>query len=336
MLAAQKTVQRDASAGRTIGGCTSFVAKNADSTLHARTVDYWGMGYWQKHALLMYVDPRDPGGNPDGYRYLSIADVGELWAGTSGVNDKGLVVTTHLHVSRDIAPLDGRLTMSGLQLALRMATSPARPEVSVYRYVETMLRRAASVDEAVAIAQSMRPVGSWSFIVSDPTGAHAIVDATPRDLKVHRDETVATNFYLDAGMRSLEAFPSRGPIEGARLRYKRAHELVDPRATRMTVACATATTSPPRRRARSLRTASRRSTPRSPSWWRRRPNTPRASGSPNRMVTATRPRPSPPSLRSTGRRGSMRRVARRGACRGNALGSTPRSTASPPNPTPRR
>ncbi len=212
--------------GGTIGGCTSFVAKDGDATVHARNVDEWGMGYWQPHASVVFVDPRTASGGRDGHRYAQVSELGQLWAGTTGVNERGLVVTTHMHVSRDVAPLDGALTLSPMGLFARVSLSPKRSEVGVYRIVETMLRRAGSVAEAGLVARSMRPIGSWSFIVSDPSGARAVIDATPRDVRVHMGESVATNTYVDEDMRDRELVPSRGPVEGARLRLQRATALV--------------------------------------------------------------------------------------------------------------
>ena len=225
-LATGGGVQLDGVTGGTVGGCTSFVAQDGETTVHARNVDYWGMGYWQPHATLVFVDPRTASGGRDGHRYAQLSDLGELWAGTTGVNERGLVVTTHLHVSRDVAPLDGALTLSSLGLFTRVKLSKPRAEVGVYRIVETMLRRAGSVAEAGLVARSMRPMGSWSFIVSDPSGARAVIDATPREVQVHVGESVATNLYVNKEMQARELIPSRGPVEGARLRLQRAQTLV--------------------------------------------------------------------------------------------------------------
>lgn len=209
-----------------IGGGTSFVARDGDTTVHARSVDAWSRGYWQPHATLVFVDPRKASGGRDGFRYAQVSDLGEIWAGTTGVNERGLVVTTHRHVSWDVAPLDGALTLSPLGLFARVSLSKPRSEVGVYRIVETMLRRAGSVAEAGLVARSMRPIGSWSFIVSDPSGARAVIDATPREVQVHVGESVATNVCVDPKMQGRELIPSRSPAEGARLRLQRAQALV--------------------------------------------------------------------------------------------------------------
>jgi hypothetical protein len=235
MLATAGTVQFDAVRSRSIGGCTSFVARDGDTTVHARNVDYWGMGFWQTHATLIAVDPRHADGSPDGLRYLQVSDLGELWAGTTGVNDAGLVVTTHLHVSRDVAALDGRLTLSPLQLFATFTFTKQRTEWSVYRVVETLLRRSHGVADATRLFDTVRPVGSWSFIVSDPSGARAVIDATPREVRVHRDEPVATNTYFDPQMAARELVPSRGPTEGSRLRLQRARALAAEHPEDMTV-----------------------------------------------------------------------------------------------------
>lgn len=217
------------------GGCTTLVGRDGARTVQARNVDYWGMGFWQKHATIVAVDPRDASGGSDGLRYLQVADVGEVFAGLTGVNERGLVVTTHVRVTRDVAPLEGRVALRPLGLWWRMQVSRRRPEVSVYRIVETVLRRAANVEEALDLAAPLRAVGAWTFIVSDPTGDRAVIDVDARNVKAQRGVSVTTNLALDAGMAAREFRPSRGPVEGALLRRARAQALLDEGGGQLTV-----------------------------------------------------------------------------------------------------
>ncbi len=238
-VATSGMVQLDGLTGRPTGGCTSFVAEGGGNTFHARNVDFWGMSYWQPHAALVFVEPLDHGGRPDGYRYAQVSDVGEVFAGTTGVNEKGLVVTTHLHVSRDVTLLNGDLHLSALALLWRAAFGPrGQPQVSVLRVVETVLRRAATVEEAVALMGALRTAGAWSFILSDPGGGRAVVGMNSRDEAATLGATVMTNLYLDPAMHARELVPARGPVEGARLRYDRAAALVAARAADMDVPAA--------------------------------------------------------------------------------------------------
>lgn len=227
-VATSGIAQIDGSTGKPIGGCTSFVGQGPGGTLHARNVDFWGMGFWQKHATIVFVEPLTSKGQPDGYRYAQVSDVGEVFAGTTGINEPGLVVTTHLHLSRDVTLVDGRLHRSAIGLLLRARFGPKdQPQVSVLRVVETLLRRAASVQDALGLLADLRTAGAWSFVLSDRSGDSAVVGMNSRDVAVERGATLQTNFYPDAGMRSRELIPARGPVEGAQLRYARARALID-------------------------------------------------------------------------------------------------------------
>lgn len=227
-VATSGIVQIDGVTGKPIGGCTSFIGQGPGGTLHARNVDFWGMGFWQKYATIVFVEPLTPRGEPDGYRYAQVSDVGEVFAGTTGINEPGLVVTTHLHLARDVTLVDGRLHRSALGLLLHARFGPKdQPQVSVLRVVETLLRRAASVRDAVWLLAGLRTAGAWSFVLSDRSGDSAVVGMNSRHVAVTGGATLQTNFYPDAGMRSRELIPARGPVEGAQLRYARARALID-------------------------------------------------------------------------------------------------------------
>jgi hypothetical protein len=226
-LALAGTVQFDAVTGQVGDRCTSVIGRDGQDTVHARNLDFWGMGYWQPHATLLFVEPLDASGQPDGHRYAHVGTVGEMLAGSSGVNEAGLAVTTHLHVTRDVALVSGRLRMSPLALLWEGLTGRHDQEgQSIYVLFEAVLRRAGSVEQAIEILREHRPVGAWSFVVSDPSGDRAVVAVNPREVHVSRGASVNTNFYLDEQMHMRELHPARGPLEGARLRYARAETLL--------------------------------------------------------------------------------------------------------------
>jgi hypothetical protein len=207
--------------------CTSVVGQDGPSTVHARNLDYWGMGYWQPHATLTFVEPLDASGDPDGLPYAHVGTVGELFAGTTGVNQAGLVVSTHLHVTRDVALVDGRTELSPGRFAWEAITGSHRREgTAIYVLVEAVLREAHTVQEAVALLEARAPVGSWSFVLSDPQGGRAVVGTDQRRRHARWDATVNTNFYFEPSMAARELQPARGPVEGSRLRYQRATELL--------------------------------------------------------------------------------------------------------------
>lgn len=185
------------------------------------------MGAWQRYATLLFVEPLTETGRPDGYKYAQVGTVGEVFAGSSGINEKGLAVTSHLHVTEDTALVFGRPRMKSTTLLWEGLTGRhPRGGTAVYVLFESLLRDAASVEEGIALLETHAPVGAWSFVLADPTGARAVVGRSYSDFHVARGQSVNTNFYLDAAMHARELHPARGPLEGARLRYARAEALL--------------------------------------------------------------------------------------------------------------
>lgn len=226
-VALGRTVQVDPVTGSVGNRCTSVVGRDGDHTLLARNLDFWGMGEWQPRATLTFVEPLDEAGEPDGYRYAQVGTVGEVFAGSSGLNEQGLAVTSHLHVTRDAALVFGRPRMKTPALLWEGLTGRhPRGGTAIYVLFERLLRDAGTVEEAIAILEEIQPVGAWSFVLADPSGDRAVVGRNYTDIHVARGHSVNTNFYLDETMHTRELHPARGPLEGARLRYARAEELL--------------------------------------------------------------------------------------------------------------
>ncbi len=221
MVALGNTLQLDDVRVAAYGArCSSVVGRTPEGTLHARNLDFPGMDYWQPNQSLVFVDPVDAAGQPDGFRYVHAGTLGEVFAGTTAVNEPGLVVTVHVHASRDVALVDGRGRMGLFDLL----TAPGRGggEWGAYRLVESLARRYPTVASAVEAIRAVRTLGAWSLVLSDPSGDSAVVDVDARDQVVHRGERAATNEYANPGMRARELVPSAGPFLGARHRLERA------------------------------------------------------------------------------------------------------------------
>lgn len=226
-LALGRTVQVDPTTGNVGDRCTSVVATDGEQTLLARNLDFWGMGAWQPNATLLFVEPLTETGAPNGYRYAQVGTVGEVFAGSSGINEKGLAVTSHLHVTEDSALVFGRPRMKTTQLLWEGLTgSHPRGGTAVYVLFESLLRDAATVEEGIAILEAKSPVGAWSFVLADSSGARAVVGRSYSDFHAARGHSVNTNFYLDPAMHERELHPARGPLEGTRMRYSRAEALL--------------------------------------------------------------------------------------------------------------
>lgn len=221
MVALGGTLQLDDVRAAAYGArCTSVVGTTPEGTLHARNLDFPGMDYWQPNQSLLFVEPRRADGTADGFRYAHAGTLGEVFAGTTAVNEPGLVVTVHVHASRDTALLDGRVRMGVFDLL----SAPARGggEWGAYRLVETLARRFPTVAAALDGIAAVRTLGAWSVVLSDPSGDSAVVDVNLRDQVVHRGERAATNEYADPTMRLRELVPSAGPFLGARHRLAQA------------------------------------------------------------------------------------------------------------------
>lgn len=186
-LALGRTVQVDPVTGSVGNRCTSVVARNGEHTLLARNLDFWGMGEWQPRATLTFVEPLDVAGEPSGYRYAQVGTVGEVFAGSSGLNERGLAVTSHLHVTRDAALVFGRPRMKAPVLLWEgMTGSHPRGGTAIYVLFERLLLDAADVDEAIAILEELQPVGAWSFVLADSSGDRAVVGRSYSDGRDHR------------------------------------------------------------------------------------------------------------------------------------------------------
>ncbi len=200
--------------------CTSIVGPSGEGTMHARNLDFPGMDFWQSNQSLVLVDPRDAAGAPDGERYAIFGTLGEMFAGTTAVNASGLVVTVHVHASRDVALLDGRGRMG--VFSLLAAPSRAAGEWGIYRLVEALARRQPNVSAALDALGPVRTLGAWTLVLSDPSGDSAVVDIDARDQHVARGARSATNTYRDPEMHARELVPSAGPFLGSLLRLERA------------------------------------------------------------------------------------------------------------------
>ncbi len=123
--------------------CTSFAAwgpATADgSFLHARNLDFFGVGVWDRTPAVIYHEP------DRGMPYVSISSAGVGPAGITGINQAGVTVAPQIKRTRDVH-LDG---MGMLYLASEIA------------------RRAESLEDAVKIARETTPAVGFSLVVTD-------------------------------------------------------------------------------------------------------------------------------------------------------------------------
>jgi hypothetical protein len=168
-------------------GCTSAIAWG-DATedgklLHARNFDYHGVSCWPQEAAVVFHDP------DDGQRYVSVASAGVPLGGITAMNESGLSLTVHQHMFTDRAALGG--TPIGV-------------------VGDMIMRRARSVADAEAILSAQRPIGCWTYLVTDGKTREVLCwEENPDRQVAHRpaagrDTFGYANVYLDPALGETE------------------------------------------------------------------------------------------------------------------------------------
>lgn len=168
-------------------GCTSAIAWG-DATrdgklLHARNFDYHGVSCWPREAAVIFHEP------DEGQRYVSVASAGVPLGGITAMNEAGLSLTVHQHMFTDRARLGG---------------------TPIAAVGDLVMREAESVADAEAILAAHRPVGCWTYLVTDGRrkevlcweenpDRHAAIRPAPE-----RGTFGYANVYLDAELGDTE------------------------------------------------------------------------------------------------------------------------------------
>lgn len=168
-------------------GCTSAIAwgsATADGKLlHARNLDYHGVDCWPKTAAVIFHEP------DEGHRYVSVSAAGVLMGGVTAMNEAGLTLTVHQHMFTDQARLGG---------------------TPIGCVGDLVMRRASSLDEAEAILRAHRPIGCWTYLITDGHRREVLCweEDPQRQAVVHRGGEESTfgyaNIYLDPELGATE------------------------------------------------------------------------------------------------------------------------------------
>lgn len=125
-------------------GCTSALAwgeATRDGKLyHARNFDYHGVSCWPSTQGVFFHAP------DEGQRYVSIAAAGVALGGITAMNEAGLTLTVHQHMFTDQTRLGG---------------------TPIGAMGDEVMRKAESLDDAERILAANRPIGCWTYVVSD-------------------------------------------------------------------------------------------------------------------------------------------------------------------------
>jgi tetratricopeptide (TPR) repeat protein len=168
-------------------GCTSAVAWGAATRdgrlLHARNLDYFGVGNWPQAAAVIFHEPAR------GQRYVSVAAAGVMFGGVTAMNEAGLTLTVHQHMFTDKAALGG--TPIGV-------------------VGDEVMRDATTLEEAQAILGRYRPIGCWTYLIGDGHGRRVLCHEENPERAVDLVSTPAdatfgyANIYLDPVLGASE------------------------------------------------------------------------------------------------------------------------------------
>jgi tetratricopeptide (TPR) repeat protein len=193
-------------------GCTSAVAW-ADATqdgklLHARNFDYHGVACWPEQAAVVFHEPED------GLRYVSVSSAGVLMGGITAMNEAGLTLTVHQHMFTAETRLGG---------------------VPVGCVGDVIMREARSLDDAEAILRAHKPIGCWTYIITDGGRREVLAweESPTRHTVVRRGGEGCTfgysNIYLDRELGDTEKNLYGSYWRHNHARYERVNELLGER-----------------------------------------------------------------------------------------------------------
>lgn len=193
-------------------GCTSAVAWGAatqdGALLHARNFDYHGVSTWPSTKTVIFHEPEE------GQRYLSVAAAGVAMGGITAMNESGLTLTVHQHMFTDRTRLGG--TPVGL-------------------VGDLVMRSATNLDEAQRILEEHRPIGCWTYVVTDGRRREVLCHeedphrSAPRRISGDDGTFGYANIYLDEALGETEVNFYGSYWRHNEGRHRRVNELLDER-----------------------------------------------------------------------------------------------------------
>jgi len=170
-------------AAESVAECSSFVA-SGDATLDGsllfgRNTDYSGQGRWAKYQTIFFYEP-------EGWlRYVKISTAGLIKC-NSAMNEAGIVVGGHF-----------------------MAYDGSRPDgVSFTVFENEIMRKAETIDEALAILEETPRGGCFALMIADgKDGRGVAAESSPEVLGVRQmtDGTIAlTNYATTEELKPLD------------------------------------------------------------------------------------------------------------------------------------
>lgn len=191
-------------------GCTSAVAWGSatrDGMLyHGRNFDYFGVQNWPDHAAVIFHTPAR------GQRYVSIGAAGVGLGGVTAMNEAGLSLTVHQHMFTD------RTALGGTPIGV---------------VGDVVMREAHDLSQAEEILRRQRPIGCWTYVVTDARAKQVLCfeENPERQVAIRSKKEDTTfgyaNIYLDPELGATECNSYGSYWRHNEGRYRRTRTLLE-------------------------------------------------------------------------------------------------------------
>ncbi|MFN8575662.1 MAG: C45 family autoproteolytic acyltransferase/hydrolase [Candidatus Sericytochromatia bacterium] len=168
-------------------GCSSVIASgNAtydSSLIHGRNLDYQGIGYWDTNTTVIFQKPKDS------QSFVSIASAGVILAGITSMNEAGITLAVHQHLTSNA------FAIGGLPLGV---------------VGDQVMRKAENLKDAEKILKEHKPNGCWTYILSSGKEKSVLcyetTQARTSSFITDKDNFGYTNIFLDPELAETELF----------------------------------------------------------------------------------------------------------------------------------
>ena len=201
-----KVLEKKALKPQSPAGCTSFVAfgeATADGKLvMGRNTDYAGGGLWDTHQTVTFYEP------VEGNKFINVGSAGLIKC-NSCMNEKGLCLGGHFLFLND-----------------------TRPDGVCFTFFELeIMKKAGSIDEAIAIIKENPRAGAFAFLLADgKTNEAAVVEVCAGGVGVRRAEggvVWETNMATTEEIEPVDVFLRNGIGKNPFARFERMRMLID-------------------------------------------------------------------------------------------------------------
>jgi hypothetical protein len=188
--------------------CSSFAAWGSATLdgemIIGRNTDYPLNGCYDAYPTVVYFEPTD-----GAHRYMTITSAGFHIAGVCGMNEHGLFVGVHSVPASTVSELG----------------------VPVFLVGQEILRRAATLDEAAALLEMVRPAAGWNYHVVSTRERRALTlelcNAAAAMRPCRGDVHITTNHWTQPAMLPHQLTAISTFMEDSNARAERVRVLID-------------------------------------------------------------------------------------------------------------